>query len=78
MCASLSIAPDVDALHEWSVWITPIIEPRRFYTHFYVAALPSCFPVRRFNKSEAVSAEWLLPADGTSASRIVVLTDAPR
>jgi 8-oxo-dGTP pyrophosphatase MutT (NUDIX family) len=31
---------DAQALHPWAHWITPEGEPRRYDTHFFVAALP--------------------------------------
>ena len=68
MCQALRIQPDVDRLVEWSVWITPVIEKRRFYTYFYLCPLPKIAPVTRFQASEAVSADWFEPNDGALLS----------
>lgn len=38
--SALGVAIDVDLIRPWARWITPAGEPRRYDTHFYVAALP--------------------------------------
>ncbi|GAA6049501.1 NUDIX hydrolase domain containing protein [Rhodotorula toruloides] len=33
--------PAVDSLTHWSNWVTPVLLPRRFDTHFFISVLPS-------------------------------------
>jgi 8-oxo-dGTP pyrophosphatase MutT (NUDIX family) len=47
-----------DLLGAWSGWLTPIFEPRRYRTWFFVAALPEG-QVTRHVSSEASSVEWI-------------------
>ncbi len=35
------VSLDVAGLHDWAEWTTPALEPRRYRTKFYVAALPA-------------------------------------
>lgn len=49
LCAQLDCTPDIWALHDWSVWITPFSRPggRRFETTFFLCCLnepPPVFP----------------------------------
>jgi 8-oxo-dGTP pyrophosphatase MutT (NUDIX family) len=37
----LGVTADLDALAPWARWITPESEPRRYDTHFFLAALPA-------------------------------------
>ena len=41
MCLELDVVPDVNGLHEWSNWITPETEKRRFNTFFFTCFLNS-------------------------------------
>ena len=47
-----------DLLGVWAAWLTPIFEPRRYRTWFFVAALPSG-QVTRDVSSESSSVTWL-------------------
>lgn len=51
-----------DLLRPWAHWVTPEIEPKRFDTRFFVAALPpGQQPVHFLGESDA--SEWVRPAD---------------
>lgn len=51
-----------DLLHTWTHWITPEVEPRRFDTRFFVAALPTG-QVTRDLLEEADHVEWVPVAE---------------
>jgi 8-oxo-dGTP pyrophosphatase MutT (NUDIX family) len=51
-----------DLLRPWAHWVTPEIEPRRFDTRFFVAALPPGQEPLHF-EGESDRAEWVRPAD---------------
>ena len=64
MCARLGIQPMLSALHEWSIWVTPTIESKRFFTRFYLAVLPS-LPAHAVHDSlEATTTDWFRPEEG--------------
>jgi len=50
-----------DLLAPWSRWITPIFEPRRYDTYFFLARLPSGQAARNVG-GEADEVSWLDPA----------------
>ncbi len=50
-----------DLLAPWARWVTPEIEPRRYDTRFFVAALPAGQAPGQPNR-EASSMEWIQPA----------------
>lgn len=54
-------------LHAWAHWITPEVEPRRYDTHFFVAAMPS-FQHARDVSGETDRALWTLPAEALRAA----------
>lgn len=54
---TLDARPMVHAAH----WVTPVVEPRRYDTHFFVAALPEGRAARP-DPREMVDAVWLTPA----------------
>ena len=62
LVASGGLLLDVDRLVHWSHWITPSHEPRRFDTHFFVAALPEGQRTRDVS-TETDHVEWLAPAE---------------
>jgi 8-oxo-dGTP pyrophosphatase MutT (NUDIX family) len=51
-----------DLLRPWAHWITPEVEPRRYDTKFFVAAVPAGQTARDVS-GEADEATWLRPAD---------------
>jgi 8-oxo-dGTP pyrophosphatase MutT (NUDIX family) len=57
-----------DLLRPWSRWITPVIEPRRFDTRFFAAALPAGQRTRDVG-GEASAVAWIEPADALAAGR---------
>src|SRR5918993_620142 len=59
------LALRADLLASWGRWITPEFEPRRFDTHFFVAALPEGQRTRDVS-TETDHVEWLAPAEGLS------------
>lgn len=56
-----------DLLRAWAHWITPEIEPRRFDTRFFVAALPAGQRTRDVG-GEADRVEWTRPAVALAAA----------
>ena len=57
-----------DLLRPWSRWITPAVEPRRFDTRFFAAALPAGQRTRDVG-GEASAVEWISPADALDGGR---------
>jgi 8-oxo-dGTP pyrophosphatase MutT (NUDIX family) len=57
-----------DLLRPWSRWITPVIEPRRYDTRFFAAALPAGQRTRDVG-GEASQVAWLPPADALAAGK---------
>ena len=57
-----------DLLRPWSRWITPVIEPRRFDTRFFAAALPAGQRTRDVG-GEAAEVAWLQPGDALAAGK---------
>jgi 8-oxo-dGTP pyrophosphatase MutT (NUDIX family) len=57
-----------DLLRPWSRWITPVVEPRRFDTRFFAAALPPGQRTRDVG-GEASEVAWVRPADALGAGR---------
>ena len=51
-----------DLLRPWAHWVTPEIEPKRFDTRFFVAALPEGQTPVHF-RGESDHSEWALPRD---------------
>jgi 8-oxo-dGTP pyrophosphatase MutT (NUDIX family) len=54
-----------DLLGAWSAWLTPVFEPRRYRTWFFVAALPDG-QVTRDVSSESSSVSWLPALDAVA------------
>jgi 8-oxo-dGTP pyrophosphatase MutT (NUDIX family) len=54
-----------DLLHPWAHWVTPEIEPKRFDTRFFVAALPSG-QTPEHSVGETEHSEWVRPADAVA------------
>ena len=57
-----------DLLRPWSRWITPVVEPRRFDTRFFAAALPPGQRTRDVG-GEASEVTWVRPAAALAAGR---------
>ena len=57
-----------DLLRPWSRWITPVVEPRRFDTRFFAAALPPGQRTRDVG-GEASEVTWVRPTDALAAGR---------
>lgn len=57
-----------DLLRPWSRWITPVVEPRRFDTRFFAAALPPGQRTRDVG-GEASEVAWVRPGDALVAGR---------
>jgi 8-oxo-dGTP pyrophosphatase MutT (NUDIX family) len=55
------------ALHPWAHWVTPEVEPRRYDTVFYVAALPAGAEAVDVS-GETEHAEWRTPASALAAA----------
>jgi 8-oxo-dGTP pyrophosphatase MutT (NUDIX family) len=58
----------LDALTSFAHWITPLTEPRRFDTRFFVAVAPKD-QVAVADGFEIVGTEWVRPADAAAAAR---------
>jgi 8-oxo-dGTP pyrophosphatase MutT (NUDIX family) len=57
-----------DLLRPWSRWITPVVEPRRFDTRFFAAALPAGQRTRDVG-GEASEVAWVRPAEALEAGK---------
>jgi len=68
LLARRSLILRADLLRPWSRWITPVIEPRRFDTRFFAAALPPGQRTRDVG-GEATSVEWITPRAALDAGR---------
>jgi 8-oxo-dGTP pyrophosphatase MutT (NUDIX family) len=55
-----------DLLRPWSRWITPVLEPRRFDTRFFAAALPAGQRTRDVG-GEASEVAWVTPEKALQA-----------
>jgi 8-oxo-dGTP pyrophosphatase MutT (NUDIX family) len=61
------VLTDTD-LHPWAHWITPEIEPRRYDTTFFVAAMPDDQEAADIS-GETDHADWSTPGEGLAAAR---------
>jgi 8-oxo-dGTP pyrophosphatase MutT (NUDIX family) len=57
-----------DLLRPWSRWITPVVEPRRYDTRFFAAALPAGQRTRDVG-GEASAVTWIGPAAAVAAGK---------
>ncbi|WP_325605917.1 NUDIX hydrolase [Nocardioides sp.] len=55
-----------DLLGAWSGWLTPVFEPRRYRTWFFVAMLPGSQTTRDVS-SESSSVTWMQPLEAVAA-----------
>jgi 8-oxo-dGTP pyrophosphatase MutT (NUDIX family) len=56
-----------DLLRPWSRWITPVFEPRRYDTHFFVALVPGGQQARDVG-GESDDATWTTPTDALASA----------
>ncbi len=56
-----------DQLVPWAHWITPAVVPKRFDTHFFVAAAPED-QLALHDGNESVDSVWITPADALRAA----------
>jgi 8-oxo-dGTP pyrophosphatase MutT (NUDIX family) len=62
LLAKHGFVPDASALLYYSNWITPVTEPRRFDTHFFIARAPED-QVAAADAVEVHDGTWIAPAD---------------
>lgn len=67
---------ELDGLVAWAHWLTPEIEPRRYDTWFFAAALPPGAEPR-IDGQEAVAGAWFRPADALARADAGTLPLAP-
>lgn len=65
-----------DELVSWAHWITPLVQPRRYDTAFFLAALPAGQEARDLS-TETDRAAWIAPADALTAYAAGVLALMP-
>ena len=65
LLAAESLEPALDLLIPFAHWITPPILPKRFDTHFFIAAAPEN-QLAAHDGSESVDSAWLNPARAIS------------
>lgn len=63
--AGLGLRPDHAALTPFAHWVTPVHSPKRFDTHFFVAAAPPD-QIAVHDGHEMVEAIWMRPEDALS------------
>ena len=68
MLGQRQLAVRADLLRPWAHWITPEVEPRRFDTRFFVAALPAGQRTRDVG-GEADRVAWVKPVDALAAAQ---------
>jgi 8-oxo-dGTP pyrophosphatase MutT (NUDIX family) len=51
----------LDRLHPFGHWITPVVEPRRFDTHFFLASAPAD-QIATVDGGETIALEWRSPS----------------
>lgn len=67
LCATNGIVLALDRIERWSHWITPEGSPRRYDTHFFVAAAPVGQRAVR-DGEEAIGLRWITPAGALAAA----------
>lgn len=60
LVSSLNVKLDLSALTRFARWITPVMMPKRFDTHFFLAVAPSD-QLAICDGRETVDAEWVAP-----------------
>ena len=66
--ADLRVALDYGSLQAYAHWMTPAVEPRRYDTRFFIAALPQGQQPRSAS-AESEEAFWIRPADALGRLR---------
>jgi 8-oxo-dGTP pyrophosphatase MutT (NUDIX family) len=56
------LLPAFDRMTPFAHWVTPVTQPKRFETHFFLAAAPPGQPAVHDGR-EAVSSFWMRPSD---------------
>ena len=67
MLALRGLVPDVLGLAHFAHWITPVPVPKRFDTHFFLAAAPADQDALHDGR-EAVDSVWIRPRDALAAA----------
>jgi len=73
MCKHFNIVPGVKHVVHWSNWITPVVEPKRFDTHFFLSVLPRPEDAMTQSSSaspdggETTSLQWMTPSEALGA-----------
>jgi 8-oxo-dGTP pyrophosphatase MutT (NUDIX family) len=67
MLAARGLVPDAGGLAHFAHWITPLPIPKRFDTHFFLAAAPADQDAVH-DGHEAVDSVWIRPADALDAA----------
>lgn len=67
-CEHLDCTPDIWALHDWSVWLTPFMQRggRRYNTTFFLCCLSEPPPVSP-DLAEVVGCKWSSPSEATES-----------
>lgn len=75
LLARRGLVPRTDLLAGWARWVTPVFEPRRYDTAFFVAALPAGQGAREVS-GETEGTVWARPAKALAdfaAGRVAML-----
>lgn len=76
VCHDEGLRLAVDGMHHVAHWITPEGAPRRYDTHFFLAAAPAN-QTALHDDHEVIANEWLRPADGIARVEAGELTMMP-
>ena len=76
MCREFGVHPAVRQLHEWSTWITPVVETKRFDTKFFLAVLDHQ-PQAIHDNKEATTTDWVTPAEVVQKNRTMEIKVMP-
>jgi 8-oxo-dGTP pyrophosphatase MutT (NUDIX family) len=71
--ADTGLVLDLGALTYWSRWVTPIAEPRRYDTCFYLARAPRN-QVAEHDRVETTGQRWIAPPDALAAAAAKEMT----
>jgi 8-oxo-dGTP pyrophosphatase MutT (NUDIX family) len=66
VCVEEDLRLSLDQIHYFAHWITPVGEPRRFDTRFFVARAPEG-QVALHDDNETIDNRWFRPADALAA-----------